>query len=112
MKYQDIVKGLRDGLIILEHSLVHGNNSLDESIAFLNTSPTALSFRNMMKMHEFNFNDNKYCNKFRVGKCTFGDKCGYKYEVAPRLEKKDIVVAERIRIKIRDKIRIRIRIRE
>ena len=33
-----------------------------------------------------------YCNKFQIGKCTFGDKCRYRHEIDPDYKKKDEII--------------------
>ena len=46
-----------------------------------------------MKINELKVSINKgYCNKFQIGKCTFGDKCRYRHEIDPDYKKKDEVV--------------------
>ena len=46
-----------------------------------------------MKTNELKVSINEgYCNKFQIGKCTFGDKCRYRHEIDPDYKKKDEVV--------------------
>ena len=46
-----------------------------------------------MKINELKVSINKgYCNKFQIGKCTFGDKCRYRHEIDPDYKKKDEVI--------------------
>ena len=46
-----------------------------------------------MKINELKVSINKgYCNKFQIGKCTFGDKYRYRYEIDPDYKKKDEVI--------------------
>ena len=35
-----------------------------------------------VKINELKVSTNKgYCNKFQIGKCTFGEKCRYRHEI-------------------------------
>ena len=41
-----------------------------------------------VKINELKVSINKgYCNKFQIGKCTFGDKCRYRHELDPDYKK-------------------------
>ena len=45
-----------------------------------------------------------YCNKFQIGKCTFGDKCRYRHEIDPDYKKKDeVIVGKNNKDKNKDK---------
>ena len=59
----------------------------------LNESSYVLPFNSKVKINELKVSTNKgYCNKFQVGKCTFGDKCRYRHEIDPDYKKKEEVV--------------------
>ena len=59
----------------------------------LNESSYVLPFNSKVKINELKVSTNKgYCNKFQIGKCTFGDKCRYRHEIDPDYKKKDEVV--------------------
>ena len=52
-----------------------------------------LPFSSKVKISELKVSTNKgYCNKFQIGKCTFGDKCRYRHEIDPDYKKKEEVV--------------------
>ena len=49
-----------------------------------------------MKINELKVSTNRgYCNKFQIGKCTFGDKCRYRHETDPDYKKKEEVVVDK-----------------
>ena len=59
----------------------------------LNESSYVLPFNSKVKINELKVSTNKgYCNKFQIGKCTFGNKCRYRHEIDPDYKKKEEVV--------------------
>ena len=59
----------------------------------LNESSYVLPFHSKVKINELKVSTNKgYCNKFQIGKCTFGDQCRYRHEIDPDYKKEDGVV--------------------
>ena len=52
-----------------------------------------LPLNSKVKINELKVSINKgYCNKFQIGKYTFGDKCSYRHEIDPDHKKKDEVI--------------------
>ena len=94
--YNEIVKDPREGLRIIAHYASITKPTLDNFITILNESPCGHPFNSKTKMNELGVSVNKgYCNKFQVGKCTFGDKCRYRHKIDPDYKKKDkLIVAK------------------
>ena len=58
--------------------------SLNDMLNILNESSYVLPFNSKVKINELKVSTSKgYCNKFQIGKCTFGDKYRYRHEIDP-----------------------------
>ena len=75
---KEILKDPREGLRIIAHNSSINKTSLNDMLNILNGSSCVLPFNSKVKINELKVSINKgYCNKFQIGKCTFGDKCRY-----------------------------------
>ena len=87
------MKDPREGLRIIAHNSSINETSLNDMLNMLNESSYVLPFNSKVKINELKVSINKgYCNKFQIGKCTFGDKCRYRHEIDPDYKKKDEVI--------------------
>ena len=87
------MKDPREGFRIIAINSSINKTSLNNMLKMLNESSYVLPFNSKVKINELKVSTNKgYCNKFQVGKCTFGDKCRYRHEIDPDYKKKDGVV--------------------
>ena len=73
---KEILKDPREGLRIIAINSSINKTSLNNMLNMLNESSYVLPFNSKVKINELKVSTNKgYCNKFQIGKCTFGDKC-------------------------------------
>ena len=90
---KEVLKDLREGLRIIAIYSSINKTSFNDMLNILNESSYVLPFNSKVKINELKVSTNKgYCNKFQIGKCTFGDKCRYMHEIDPDYKKKDEVV--------------------
>ena len=97
----------------IAHNSYTNKTSLNGMLNMLNESCYVLPFNSKVKINELKVSTNKgYCNKFQIGKCTFGDECRYRHEIDPDYGKKDEVAVEIkiIKIIIKKEIKIKIKI--
>ena len=79
---KEILKDPREGLRIIAYNSSINKTSLNDMLNILNGSSYVLPFNSKVKFNELKVSINKeYCNKFQIGKCTFGDKCRYRHEI-------------------------------
>ena len=104
---KEILKDPREGLRIIAINSSINKTSLNGMLNMLNEASYVLSFNSKVKINELKVSTNKgYCNKFQIGKCTFGDKCRYGHEIDPDYKKKDeVVVGKNIKDNNKDKNR-------
>ena len=109
---KEILKDPREGLRIIAINSSINKTSLHNMLNMLNESSYVLPFNSEVKINELKVSTNKgYCNKFQIGKCTFGEKCRYRHEIDPDYKKKDdVVVGKTIKIIIKIEIKIKIKI--
>ena len=85
----EIQKDPREGLRIIAHNSSINKTSLNDMLNILNGSSYVLPFNSKVKMNELKVSiDKGYCNKFQIGKRTFGDKCRYRHEIDPDYKKR------------------------
>ena len=90
---KEILKDPREGLRIIAINSSINKTSLNNMLNMLNESSYVLPFNSKVKINELKVSTNKgYCNKFQIGKCTFGEKCRYRHEIDPDYKKKDDVI--------------------
>ena len=88
---EEILKDPREGLRIIAINSSINKTSLNDMLNMLNESSYVLPFNSKVKINELKVSTNKgYCNKFQIGKCTFGDKCRHRHEIDPEYKKKEI----------------------
>ena len=104
---KEILKDPREGLRIIAINSSINKTSLNGMLNMLNEASYVLPFNSKVKINELKVSTNKwYCNKFQIGKCTFGDKCRYRHEIDPDYKKKDeVVVGKNIKDNNKDKNR-------
>ena len=89
------MKDPREGLRIIAINSSINETSLHNMLNMLNESSYVLPFNSKVKINEFKVSTNKgYCNKYQIGKCTFGDKCRYRHEIDPDYKKKEEVAGK------------------
>ena len=75
---KEILNDPREGLRIIAINSSINKTILNNMFNMLNESSYVLPFNSKVKINELKVSTNKgYCNKFQIGKCTFGDKCRY-----------------------------------
>ena len=90
---KEILKDPREGLRIIAINSSISKTSLNGMLNMLNEFSYVLPFKSKVQINELKVSTIKgYCNKFQIGKCTFGDKCRYRHEIDPDYKKKDEVV--------------------
>ena len=89
--YKEVIEVPREGLRIIAHIASIHKISLNDMLSILIGSSYVLPFNSKVKI-----SINKgYCNKFQIGKCTFGDKCRYRHELDPNYIKKEEVIVSK-----------------
>ena len=88
---KEILKDPREGLRKIAINSSINKTSLNNMLNMLNESSYVLPFNSKVKINELKVNKG-YCNKFQIGKCTFGDKCRHRNEIDPDYKKKEEVV--------------------
>ena len=92
---KEILKDPREGLRIIAINSSINKTSLNNMLNMLNESSYVLPFDSKVKINELKVSTNKgYCNKFKIKKCTFGDKCS-RHEIDPDYKKKEEVVVDK-----------------
>ena len=87
---KEILKDPREGLRIIAINSSINKTSLHNILNILNESSYVLPFNSKVKINELKVSTNEgYCNKFQIGKCTFGDKCRHRHEIDPEYKKKE-----------------------
>ena len=62
----------------------------------LHKSPYAGPFHSQnLTMNEFKITNAGYCNRFQVGKCTFGERCKFRHEIDPEFKPGEQIIDEK-----------------
>ena len=69
------------------------NQLLEEFMLVLHKLPHAGPFNSRnVKMNEFKTTNIEYCNRFQVGKCTFGERCNFKQKIDPEFKPREQII--------------------
>ena len=103
--YEALSRDPREELRMIATYSSWNKQSLNELIHALHDSHSAQPYNNKnVKMHELKSVNTGYCNKFQLGKCSFGDKCRYKHEIDPEFKNNEVIIdGKKAKDNIKDK---------